>query len=77
MGNGSRCYPLTITDTYSRFLIEVKAMDGPKFEGTKRAMTRAFEEYGTTAAVEDLSEEKQHCHWSVSSSVAGLFVKVS
>lgn len=51
MGNGSRCYPLTITDTYSRFLIEVKAMDGPKFEGTKRAMTRAFEEYGLPSAI--------------------------
>jgi len=51
LGNGSRCYPLTITDNYSRFLITVSGFHSPKYEPTRKAMERAFSEYGLPRAI--------------------------
>jgi putative transposase len=45
-GDGEYCYPLTVTDNYSRFLLCVQAMSGPLLEPTQRTLTRVFKEYG-------------------------------
>lgn len=44
--NGQLCYPLTIADGFSRYLLMCQALEGPTHEGTKRFFRKAFEEYG-------------------------------
>ena len=45
-GDGTRCYPLTISDAASRYLIQCEAMTEPR-EGPVRAhFERAFREFG-------------------------------
>ena len=46
MGNMRYCYPLTIMDTYSRYVLAVVGMHSPTFEGTKAVFEALFEEYG-------------------------------
>jgi transposase InsO family protein len=46
LGNGQYCYPLTITDLYSRFLIACTALEGTKTEPARWAFEEAFREYG-------------------------------
>jgi transposase InsO family protein len=40
------CYPLTIMDTYSRFVLAIVGMHRPTFEATKAVFEALFEEYG-------------------------------
>jgi|SRR5271169_170326 len=46
MGNMRYCYPLTIMDTYSRYVLAIVGMHKPTFEGTKAVFEALFEEYG-------------------------------
>jgi putative transposase len=41
-----RCYPLTITDAHSRYLIKCEGLTSTKEEGVRREFERAFREYG-------------------------------
>jgi len=45
-GDGVYCYPLTIQDGYSRFLLECKGLLGPTLDATKRVFKRVFSTYG-------------------------------
>jgi putative transposase len=45
-GNGLYCYPLTVTDGFSRFLFDVSAFLSPSHELTKPVLERLFREYG-------------------------------
>lgn len=45
-GDGIYCYPLTITDNYSRFLIECQSLLTTACADAKPIFTRAFKEYG-------------------------------
>lgn len=45
-GDKHYCYPLTIMDTYSRYVLGIVGMRRPTFEGTKAAFEAVFEEYG-------------------------------
>jgi putative transposase len=45
-GDGKYCYPLTVTDNYSRYLLGIKAMPGTLFLPTKKALTELFKRYG-------------------------------
>ena len=45
-GDGVRCYPLTITDGYSRFLLGCDACVHPSGAETRRALERVFRTYG-------------------------------
>ena len=44
--NKSPCFPLTIRDGYSRYILEIKALSGTSFEATKAAFEEVFERYG-------------------------------
>ena len=44
--NKSPCFPLTIRDGYSRYILEIKALKGTSFETTKAAFEEVFERYG-------------------------------
>jgi putative transposase len=45
-GDGKYCYPLTVTDNYSRYLLAVKALPGPLLAPTKAVLTALFKKHG-------------------------------
>ena len=49
LGNGQYCYPLTVTDNYSRYLLEVRGLEGTLHDESKRVFTRLFKEHGLPA----------------------------
>lgn len=51
MGNGRLCYPLTVTDHYSRFLLGCEALENTQGESAKEALKRVFQEYGLPQAI--------------------------
>ena len=51
LGDGSYCYPLTITDAFSRLIICCKALRGTKGAPVKAAFEEAFREFGLPIAI--------------------------
>jgi putative transposase len=45
-GDGAWCYPLTVMDGFSRFLLACAVVAGPRTVETQRVFTRVFREYG-------------------------------
>jgi transposase InsO family protein len=50
-GDGSRCYPLTITDGLSRYLLRCQGMERAYTAPTKTIFESAFREYGLPQAI--------------------------
>jgi transposase InsO family protein len=50
-GDGRWCYPLTITDNYSRYLLTCRGLRHPSYETTRPWLERAFREYGLPLAI--------------------------
>jgi transposase InsO family protein len=46
-----RCYPLTITDAFSRYLIAAVALPNTRGDGVRHAMKSIFDEYGLPEAI--------------------------
>jgi putative transposase len=46
MGSGEYCYPLTVTDGYSRFLLGCQGLHSTAVQPSKAVFTRIFKEYG-------------------------------
>lgn len=46
MKNNRVCYPFTLSDNFSRFLLRCKALVGPRYMPTKETLRSAFREYG-------------------------------
>jgi transposase InsO family protein len=44
--NGSRVYPLTMEDLYSRFLLELRALKSTNFSAVRTSCRRVFKRYG-------------------------------
>lgn len=51
MGDGKLCYPLTITDNYSRYLLLCKGLNHPNFKETQPCFELVFKEYGLPLAI--------------------------
>lgn len=51
LGDGERCEPLTLTDSFSRFLIAVEACGSTRQEEARPVFERAFREYGLPEAI--------------------------
>ena len=51
LGNGQYCYPLTITDAYSRFLLSCKALDSTLLEPAMAVFTAVFRQYGLPSVI--------------------------
>lgn len=49
--NGRRCDPLTITDTFSRYLLCCKAVERPTIEFVRPAFEAVFREFGLPSAL--------------------------
>lgn len=45
-GDGAYCYPLTVTDARSRYLLGLQALPSTSVAGTKPVFTRLFKEFG-------------------------------
>jgi transposase InsO family protein len=50
-GDGKLCYPFTVTDNFSRFLITCQGLYHPSYEATKPWLEKAFREYGLPVAM--------------------------
>jgi putative transposase len=46
MGNGRYCYPLTVSDGFSRYLIGCQALHSTAVDGSRAVFARIFHEYG-------------------------------
>ena len=46
MGNGKYCYPVTICDTYSRYILSIKGLHRANLEQSKPVFEAVFNEYG-------------------------------
>jgi len=51
MGDGVYCYPLTLRDGYSRFVLRCDALLGRTYEATRHRFERAFAQYGLPARI--------------------------
>jgi transposase InsO family protein len=45
------CYPLTISDNYSRYLLKCQGLPGPRYEETRKVFEEVFREYGLPEAI--------------------------
>jgi len=50
-GDGRLCYPLTITDNYSRYLLKCHGLYHPSYEATRPHLEQVFREYGLPLAI--------------------------
>jgi putative transposase len=46
MKNGRYCYPLTVQDGFSRYLLACQAVDGTTYDAARQVFTRLFREFG-------------------------------
>jgi|WetSurMetagenome_2_1015567.scaffolds.fasta_scaffold184072_1 transposase InsO family protein/transposase-like protein len=51
LGDNRLCYPFTISDNYSRFLLGCRGLYHPSYENTKPWLERTFREYGLPLAI--------------------------
>jgi putative transposase len=51
LGNGRYCYPLTITDAYSRVVLECYGLPSTAHAATQRRLELLFREYGLPTAI--------------------------
>lgn len=51
MHNRRVCYPLTISDNYSRYLIACQGLEGPRYQETRAVFETVFRKYGLPDAI--------------------------
>lgn len=51
LGNGRRCYPLTLSDNFSRYLLLCRALEHPSYEAVRPWFEWVFREYGLPNAI--------------------------
>jgi transposase InsO family protein len=51
MKDGHVCYPLTLSDNHSRFILGCQALEGPRHDPTRRCLESIFREYGLPHAI--------------------------
>jgi transposase InsO family protein len=51
LGNGRRCYPLTLSDNFSRYLLMCRALEHPSYEAVRPWFEWVFREYGLPEAI--------------------------
>jgi transposase InsO family protein len=51
LGDSRLCYPLTISDNYSRYLLGCQGLYHPNYENTRPCLERTFQEYGLPLAI--------------------------
>lgn len=51
MKNNRACYPLTVSDNFSRYILGCKALPGPRYIPTEEHLESIFREYGLPGAI--------------------------
>jgi transposase InsO family protein len=51
LGNRNRCYPLTVSDNYSRYLLACQGLPNTRYEHAKAVFERLFYQYGLPQAI--------------------------
>jgi len=51
LGNGRRCYPLTLSDNYSRYLLQCRGLERPSYQAVRPWCEWVFREYGLPEAI--------------------------
>lgn len=51
LGDGTLCYPFTVTDNASRFILRCKALDGVAFDETWAELVRCFRDHGLPRSI--------------------------
>jgi putative transposase len=51
LGDGRYCYPLTVQDAYSRYLLACEGLEGPLLQPTQLVFRRLFREYGLPSRI--------------------------
>lgn len=51
LGNSRLCYPLTVTDGFSRYLLGCQSLESTSLEGSKQVFESLFREYGLPGAI--------------------------
>ena len=51
LGDGSYCYPLTLTDQFSRYIVGVEAMSAVSADAARETCEELFRHYGLPAAI--------------------------
>ncbi len=51
LGNGRRCYPLTMSDNFSRYLLVCRGLERPSYEAVRPWFEWVFREYGLPEAL--------------------------
>lgn len=51
LGNGGLCYPLTITDVYSRYLLACVGLEGTEWAPAKLVFAEVFKQYGLPGVI--------------------------
>lgn len=51
LGNRRRCYPLTLSDNFSRYLLLCRALEHPSYEAVRPWFEWVFREYGLPEAI--------------------------
>jgi len=51
MKDGQVCYPLTLSDNFSRFILGCQALEGPRYDPTRHVLESTFREYGLPMAI--------------------------
>jgi len=46
LGNGRYCYPLTITDRFSRCILAIEALESTEYQGARAGFEAAFRQHG-------------------------------
>jgi transposase InsO family protein len=84
MGNGRYCYPLTITDKFSRYLFEVSCHYKPNYEAVKRGYIKVFRQHGQPlfihtdngspfGSVRSVKRYSRLCYWLIDHGIEPLF----
>lgn len=55
--NGIYCYPLTIMDEYSRYLIDCQGLLSTGYKGAFKVYKSAFKQYGLTSAINHIGTD--------------------
>ncbi len=69
LGNGQRCYPLTLTDNFSRYLLMCQALGQHSYRVVRPWFERAFRQYGLPGPFVPTTEHRlPRSVWAVSAS---------
>ena len=63
--DGRYCYPLTVVDGYSRFLLGCQALDAPQGQLSRPVFQRLFRTYGLPRIIRTDNGAPYPAHWEV------------